>query len=557
MENENKTPVTAEDEEITESTASETEVTDTAADDADDLKEGSSGNDDSASDDVTEENEEKKEKKPSKIKINKRRLKYGSIATGITVFVIAIVVIFNVILSKAAEKVNMSIDLTEKGTFEISQETKDYLATVNEPVDIVCLSDENTFRTSNYVYYKQAYEVLRKYTIYSDNVNLTFVDMLKDPTYAERYKDQYKGEISQYSIIVSSSKRMKVMELQDLYNVEMNYQTFSQDVVSSKAEQELTSAIMYVTDPNPLNAVFFNVPTQGTCYDNMKNMLTKNGYNVSEIDPMTEKIPEDADVLVIVAPLNDFDEPLINDIYAFLDNGGALGKHLIYVADFSQKSTANIDKFLSEWGIVVGEGVVGDTDPANLQSQSAYVVRNYIQPSDYSNNVPQMDLAVLDYQARPITLTFDHADSRETVALLQTKDTGFVLTDEMRKAVENGEEPDVQNGVQTTMAIGKKHTFNDSNEMILSNVLVLGSAETLDESFTSTTYFNNGDYFISILNQMTGKNSGVYIVEKDLTSTTFDINQETTIKFLLLFVVVIPAAVLLAGIIVFIRRRKM
>jgi hypothetical protein len=93
--------------------------------------------------------------------------------------------------------------------------------------------------------------------------------------------------------------------------------------------------------------------------------------------------------------------------------------------------------------------------------------------------------------------------------------------------------------------------------MILSNVLVLGSAETLDESFTSTTYFNNGDYFISILNQMTGKNSGVYIVEKDLTSTTFDINQETTIKFLLLFVVVIPAAVLLAGIIVFIRRRKM
>ena len=119
MENENKTPVTAEDEEITESTASETEVTDTAADDADNLKEGSSGNDDSASDDVTEENEEKKEKKPSKIKINKRRLKYGSIATGITVFVIAIVVIFNVILSKAAEKVNMSIDLTEKGAFEI------------------------------------------------------------------------------------------------------------------------------------------------------------------------------------------------------------------------------------------------------------------------------------------------------------------------------------------------------------------------------------------------------------------------------------------------------
>ena len=146
-----------------------------------------------------------KKEKTAKKSFNKRKFKYGSIATAITVTVIAVIVLVNVLLNIASDKVNMSVDLTENGTFEISQETKDYLGTVNEKVDIVCLSDENTFKTSNYVYYKQAYEVLKKYTIYNNNISLKFVDMIKDPTYADRYSQVYKGEIGAYNIVIESS----------------------------------------------------------------------------------------------------------------------------------------------------------------------------------------------------------------------------------------------------------------------------------------------------------------------------------------------------------------
>ena len=157
--------------------------------------------------DRVEKNNEKKPKKS----FNKRKFKYGSIATAITVVVIAVVVLVNVVMNIASDRVNMSVDLSENCAFEISQDTKDYLSSVNEPVDIVCLSDENTFKTSNYVYYKQAYEVLKKYTIYSDNVTLKFVDTVKDPTYVERYSQTYKGEIGAYNIVVESSKRIKVI----------------------------------------------------------------------------------------------------------------------------------------------------------------------------------------------------------------------------------------------------------------------------------------------------------------------------------------------------------
>ena len=498
---------------------------------------------------------EKEEAKRKKRSIARRKWKYGSVATAVTVVVVALVVLFNVVVNLLSEKIDMSVDLTKNGTFEISQETMDYLATVNEPVEIVCMSDENTFKTSNYVYYKQAYEVLRKYTIYSDNVSLKFVDMVKNPTYADRYKSMYKGEIDAYSIVVSSSKRIRVIAIQDLYNTEMNYNTFSQQVVSSNAEQELTSAIMYVTDPDPLQAVVFNSETAGTSYDNVMALLNANGIDTTEIDPLSQEIPEDADIIVINAPLNDYDDSIIDSIYSFLDNGGRLGRNLIYIADYSKKSMKNMETLLSEWGIGIGDGVVGDMDTANLQTQNYYIVRDYIKEGDYTLNVASFDLPVIDYQSRPLTLLFDNADTRSTVALLQTADTGFVFTEEMREAAERGENGDIDNGVQTTWALGRKYMFDENNQAHYSNVLVIGSSETLDESMTSTTYFNNGDYFISILNSMTGKNTGISLVAKDLTSETFDIDNSKVSTGFTVFVIVLPLVVLVIGVVVFIRRR--
>lgn len=502
---------------------------------------------------ISAEEQEKAEKK----RIRRRKMKYGGAATAVTVVVIAVVVLVNVVLGVLSDRINMSVDITPNGTFEISQETIDYLATVNEPVEIVCMSDELEFSTSNYVYFKQAYEVLKKYTIYSDNISLKFVDMTKDPTYANKYSELYKGNISEYSIVVSTDKRIKVISIQDLYNVEMDYNTYSQKITSSKAEQELTSAIMYVTDPSPLNAVMFNSETGGSCYDNVYDMLVSNGYNVSEINPLVDEIPEDTDIIAICAPTNDYDEETVQKIYDFLDNGGQLGKNLIYVADYTQNSTTNIDSLLAEWGIKIGDGVVGDSNTSNTASSSQFVIGNYINTEEdnyYDDNVSDTSLPVLSYYSRPIELLFDQKDNRLTYPLVTTDDTAFVYTEDMQSAVENGTF-DPEKGSYTTMAVARKYVFNSDNEAVYSSVLAVGSSYMLDSSITGATYYNNGDYFISALNTLTGKTSGISIVAKDLTSTTFDMDQATYNTCFIVFVILIPLAVLVIGIVVYVRRR--
>lgn len=509
--------------------------------------------------------EEKKTSAAAGAKFNTKKLKYGSVATVITVIVIAVVVVINVIVAALGERTNLKLDLTSKNAFEISQETIDYITSLNQDVEIVTMSDENVFKTTTSVYYKQAYEVLKKYEMTSDRIKVEFVDMTKNPTYANKYQAIYKGDITSGSIVVSCVDKstgainsIKVLSVSDLFNTEFSYQTFTQQIISSKAEQVLTSAIMYVTDPEPKSAVILQADSAGISDDALQKLLENDGFNVSMVNPLTEPIPMEADMIVINAPTNDFSEGIIDQLYTYMENGGNYGKNMIYLASVSQKSTANIDAFLAEWGIKVENSIVGDTNQNNLTSTTTYyAIKNYIAENDYSANVAQPSLPVVSYNARPVTLMYEYSGNVSTKALLSTEATAFALTEELQEQALNGVEPDINStmGVYNTMALSNKYTFDSDNNQVLSNLLVIGSSDMVGEYLTSSTHYNNGDYFISIINKMTGKSTGITIVAKDLSAATFDTDQGKYNASFWVFMVLVPLAVLVTGIVVWLRRR--
>lgn len=494
------------------------------------------------------------------MKINTKKLKYGAAATAITVIVIAMIVLLNVIISALSDRYNMSFDLTPEGNFEISDKTKDYISSLNEDVEICTTVDELVFKTSDNIYYRQAYEVLKKYEYNSDRINVNFVDMTTDPTYVEKYKQYYDGSISDYSIIVfnNNSNRIRVLSVNDLFNTQIDYYTMSQQIVSSKAEQELTSALMYVTDPDPKEAVYLDVVTQSMNGENIISMLESNGYDVITIDPNTEEIPEDADMLVVNAPLNDFSEELVDRIYDFMENDGQYGKNMIYTASYGQHDTPNIDAFLAEWGLKVGKGVVGENDPNNLAMEtSAYAILTYLQQNDYTGGIASEVISnpIAVFNARPLEIMYEYAVNVETEELLSTSETGFIMTDELRQEYqETGVEPYIEEKSVPLIAIADKYSFID-NVKHTSNLLLISCDDILNEGFTSLTYYNNGDYFVSIVNKMSGKENGINIVEKDLTGDTYEttVTQVTVLRAIFMFV--LPLIVAAIGFTVWFKRR--
>lgn len=494
------------------------------------------------------------------MKINKKKLKYGTASIVITAVVVAIVILLNVVLSVLSESYNMNFDLTPNSDFEISQDTKDYLATLTENVEICTTVDELVFKTSENRYYRQAYEVLKKYEYNSDKITVNFVDMTTNPTYVEKYKQYYDGTINDSSIIIfnEDTKRIRVLSTSDLFNTEVNYYYFQEEIVSSKAEQTLTSAIMYITDPEPKTAVYLNVVTQSVVGENVQALLEANGFDLVTVDPLTEEIPMDADLMVLNAPMNDLAPEIIDQLYTFMENGGNYGKNMIYLASMGQNETPNIDAFLAEWGIVVGDGVLSDGNTQNILSgSSGYGFASYITENEYTGGIAADNLTapVLTYYARPIELLFDFSGNVSTLSLLNTSETGFAFTTEiMQEYQETGVMPAIEEKVIPMIALSNKYTFID-NEQVLSNLVVFGSDEMLNPSFTETTYYNNGDYFVSIVNKISGKENGISIVAKDLTGTTFQATEAQVNVLRIVIMFVLPAAVAVIGIVVWVRRR--
>lgn len=529
-----------------------------------------------------------KEKKP----FNKKKLKYGTVATVITVVFIAVVVVINLIAGVLTDRKDLKLDLTKEKYYEVSQDTIDYIQGIKTDVEIAVMAKESDFATSG-TYMKMVLETLEKYEQHSDHIKINFYDVASNPDVVTKFSANYNGEISEGNIVVAAGDRVKVLTVNNLFNIQSDYYSGSSSVQSYKGEQELTSAIMSVTDANPQRVAFISKYNGSAIYhsDNaysisaLYSLMDKNGYEVSEVDIMTDALsPEDYDMVVLPAPVNDLSEDSIKKLDDFLYNNGDLDKDMIYIADVLQYSTPNIDDFLEVWGIEVGGSIVYDSSSdksqyvTTMKGQLSAPVAT-IAEDTYSEGLSNTKLPIIVPLARPVNLLFDANVDRNTTALLTTSDTSFLYPLEMQtaeevkakaEAAENGEEtteeeteettefdPDsAEKSAQTVMAVATKTNMDSNNTAHVNNVMVIGGATILDQVLTYSNTYNNAEYVINAVNKMCGKENGIIIAEKDLSVQTIDIKSSQIKAISRTVIFIIPLIVVAAGIVVFLRRRN-
>ena len=79
----------------------------------------------------------------------------------------------------------------------------------------------------------------------------------------------------------------------------------------------------------------------------------------------------------------------------------------------------------------------------------------------------------------------------------------------------------------------------------------------LQSTLMSDPRFNNGDFFLSLINELSGKTEGITIVPKQIQASGILVNDSVRNSINLAFAVVIPVLVLAVGVVIWIRRRHM
>ena len=536
--------------------------------------------------------EKKKSKKSNRPSTGAgKKIRHGTQAAVFTLVFLGLLILVNIVATELFERYPINIDLTKDKIYSVGEESENYVKNVDTDVLVTVFSKEDEF-TGYSPYTKQAAELLKNYCKLNHRISYRFIDIDSNPDVIKNYSD----EISAFDIVFETSsdadgeeiKRTRKLGLTDLvnfnddfisqlsqagYSIDMAteemggdlrfFNAYSGQIQSSNAEQAFTSALMTVTDPDPVYVTFLtgrseitDPVTGGSPLAYFKTLLTANGYNVNSIDITKEDIPKETDVAVIAAPTVDYLPEEAQKVSDFLNNAGDLGKQLIYVASYRQKETPVLDEFLAEYGLEVGEGVICETYGENFIN-SPYLTVAAELSDGHRENMMTSDPVINTIYSRPVNTLFDEQHMLSTEKCVMSSDnayTALITYDEQYQQVPG---KPITKGKQCYMALGTKSQFTDDGTgEVSSNVICFGSEYMLQNNILSTEHYNNSEYVFSLLGELTHKSEGIFIKPKTISSESFDINAKQKAILMWTFIVIIPLAVIAAGLVVWLRRKN-
>lgn len=521
----------------------------------------------------TAQPEQKKDKKVRNPFKNKK-FKYGSLSVVFTVIFVAAIVLVNVIFNLLLDRFDVKADLTDGGIYSLGEELSEFAKNSDSTVNFYFTSTEENLTGAGSVY-KQTVEFVKNLTNLNKKYSVQYIDLLTNPSFSEKYSANSEGglvveceETSRYKTFDIGSDFLRyVLQDGNSYDastaqmmVMYGYQVTDQ---TSIAEQELLSAIMSVTKVNPIK-VAFATGFGETANTALVSLLEKNAYIVDTLDVDTAaEIPAEYEILVINGPTMDYSDEVLDKIDAWLSNGGLFGKNLMYFASVNNPtSTPKINAFLSEWGISVDEGY-----SLQLDGNYAYSVQGmgtpFYQRAELISDTDFYKAAQIGANTsfrvngfRPVRMLWEENSNYANTALIRSYGENSVIMP-FDATSETWSEDTAERGQFNVLVEASKVRF-EGTEATYSRVIVGGSELLFDEYFITATNYNNGDAAIALFNAVSGNtDQSVTITPKSFTATTYEIDKSQQFGIGITFAVIIPAVIIVIGIVIWVRRRHL
>ena len=475
----------------------------------------------------------------------RKQFRYGGYATVLTAVVIAVVILLNVAIGAIETNWALTIDVTAMGATEFDEQTEKVVSEINEPVKAYTLYKDSTSSSLRV----QVEEVLNKYRAMNNNITVENVDPVKNPTFISQYTDN--TNLTEGSIILMNEdeSRVKIIDRADYYYYYTSNYT-GQTLTVFELESKMTAGLMYVTsDETP--RVFYLKGHNEFDSDSYCSVLTQQLQNVN-YDVATLNLTENTDVtleagdtVVVLTPQRDLSDSEYDTLRKWLAEGG----RMLFVLDNETDATAlvNFNKLLSYYQMSFGDGVIMEDSAATSNWNS-----------DYYTLVPNMDAehaATAELAANSAYLMLPNV---RPINAVEMPESGLeftnVLTSSANAVVVNGNEtslPGTQILAQTMLKA------NDDPEKEI-RIALLGSIYALaDTSLLNYSY--NMSFTTSVFNWLVNREeSTVSVSAKLMANNTLAIPDSATAWTLgAIIVIAIPLLVTIAGIIVWIKRRRL
>ena len=463
---------------------------------------------------------------------NSSLLKYGGYASIMTAVVIVAVIIINL----AVSSLNIQFDLTKNKLYSLSEDTITLLKGIDEDISITSVYAEGSEISV-------VTEILEKYASYSTHITYENVDPYTNPGFAAKYA-QNGDVVSLGSVVVETQDSYKIIAQDDLADVTVDSATGQSYMQGIKLESVLTGAIRMLTSGETQNVYALTGHSEIALSDDLITEFSYSGFTVNTLDLVTSGgIPEDCVMLIINGATTDISSSELDAINAYLNNGGSL----FITTGITTEEMSNLSSLLANYG-------VEDNKTMIVEGAANYVYNNnpfYIIPQ--LNEEHQITSAMVTNGTNvfmPFAGSVDLSEAkRSTVEITTLAESSEAAYGKNLLTMSGYEYAEGDPTGPFNMAVAIEDSATGAK------LIVCGSEALFESDINAVVNGGNYGFILNGADFLTGNENAAR--SKSLGADGYlQLTGAEAIVIMASSVIVIPLAILIAGIVVSLRRRN-
>ncbi len=540
----------------------------------------------------------KKEKNESVAQAPKdnRRLRHGTYSIAMTAIVLVAVLIINLIVGQIPSQYTQ-IDLSGQQLSVLTDTTKEMAEGLTEDVTIYYLVQDSS---------KDSYvdRLLDRYDDLSSHITVVEKDPVLNPQFASQYTDE---SLSENSVIVTCGDKSRVISYDEMYEYSFDYTYYTYTTTGFDAEGQITSAIAALTSESLPKMYTLTGHGEIELTDTLVETITKDNIETDELNLLTaDSVPEDADCVLIASPLTDLSSSEAQKLINYLRLGGSA----IIITDYTTEEMPNLTAVLDYYGVELVDGIILEGDSNYYYWQYPTYLIPEIESTEVSSDLAGGYGDVLLVEAQGIATAEDIRDGVSVEPVLSTSqsaysktdvtsetyqkengdidgpfDIGVLITEEveltdalreeasvveedaqlgtwldalMEEETEEDTEENTEDGTEYGIV---EETEDDTEEDIAkadtaqTRLAVFSSSVLINDSANSMTSGGNYRLFANTLSWACDEESSVSVPSKSLEYEYLTMTSASANFWGIVSIVLIPGALLIAGLVIWLRRR--
>ncbi len=519
---------------------------------------------------------------------NNKKFRYGSMAIAYTALVIVAILILNIIVSALGNSLYsfFHIDMTKEQLYEISDTTRvlfdDMKSGLPEDkkdelkVKIVFMSSETAIANTSYLMMKQIYEMAKQYEEEFDFIELEFIEPNKTPEKVQKYLLHSVDKTSQtitttdiyfegpdgkyisvpYTLFYLTDSSLSSGDKYTLFNIESK-------MTGSILQLFSTDAIAYITTGHG----------EYTTLTELRELLAIAGYTVKDIDLTKEDFDYEKGKLVIVnSPKKDFggvnsDVNEIKKLSDFVDYD-KVPHHMLTFIDSEYSANGNLSELLSlmqDYGIYYSSSVVTEGTSNALSDDKKTIVGTYVTKEESTSNsrglgysfistIKSLEIKTLIKNASAMKIEATNSSSLSDDYYVDS-----IITISNSATVTNLEDSSqsFNSGYKTLLAISGRDIIVDNASTYTSYVLAGSSSSFVSDEYLKT--YGNRDIVYAALKSMSLNSIDPDVVNisyKQYLSEGLTITEGQQIIWTIVVTAILPVAISIVGVVVWVRRKN-